>query len=61
MGKTVQDHANMEYIKMQIPKKEKSRFSEFAFTTAVIVLAFFFLLWFELFLFLQKKKVTESG
>lgn len=42
LGKTVQDHANMEYIKMQIPKKEKPHFSEFAFTTAVIVLAFFF-------------------
>lgn len=29
----------MEYIKMQIPKKEKSHFSEFALTTAVILLA----------------------
>lgn len=32
----------MEYSKMQIPKKEKSHFLEFAFTTAVILLAIIF-------------------
>lgn len=48
----------MEYIKMQIPKKEKSHFSEFAFTTAAILLAIIFTL---ACLFLQKKKDIESG
>lgn len=44
--KTVYDHANIEYIKMQMPKKEKSHFSESAFRTVVILLEFCFsLVW----------------
>lgn len=55
----VSDHANIECIQVQILKKEKSHFSEFAFTT--VMLLEFVLIWCELFLFLQGREVSGGG